>query len=95
MSDTLTASQVTDIVDFQLLATVLALSTRDLDDQDGFIEVVLSEISKRSDRAITKIAGAAGVPDSLRNQLFAECAGHVAQIRQATLGVAKDLRASR
>lgn len=93
MSDSFAISQAADIVDFQLLAVVFALSTRDMDDQDAFIERVLSAIAKQSDLSLSKIAEQQGASDSLRNQLFAECADRVAQLKMAALGAARHLRA--
>lgn len=82
----------TKIIDIQVLATVLALATRDLEDQDGYIKDVLRDISIRADNALTQIAKDSGIPDALRNKLYAECAEHTASIREAALGVARGLR---
>ncbi|KQP35872.1 hypothetical protein [Pseudorhodoferax sp. Leaf274] len=92
MSTDIDTSTAKDIVDLQVLAYVVALCTRDLENQDAFIGEMLDGIARRSDGAITKIAENMDLPESLRNQLFAECADHVAHLRMSALGVARDLR---
>lgn len=92
MSNSFDTSQVRQVIDLQLLATLLALTTRDLESQDEVITETLREISAAADRALTTTALSMNLSDSLRNEMFAECADYIAQIKGAALGVARNIR---
>lgn len=92
MSNSFDASQVRQVIDLQLLATLFALATRDFENQDEVIIKTLREISGAADRALTTTALNMNLSDSLRNEMFAECADYIAQIKGATLGVARKIR---
>lgn len=84
----------TELVNFLLISTLLALSTKDTEAQEDLIQDLIKETAKQIDKTLTSGTKTIGLPETTRNALFAECTERLADIKKTAVAIARNLRDS-
>lgn len=80
-------------VNNQLLATVLAIATRHLgEEQAPYLSSLFDTALENIDVSMTEVVNATGDGARVRNRLFVEACEHAALVRKMTMGIAAVIR---